>query len=93
MESPVFSPEDEAVIQNHVNEIASLPEERFVEFKEEVLKLGRNVIDLVPFLHPDRPGYVSDLGYQLASKYHLASEIVRRAKEIREKRGMGSQNG
>jgi len=93
VESPVFSPQDEAVIQNHVNEIAALPEDRFTEFKELVVRHRRDAIGLETFLHPDRPGHAIDLGYQLVSKSHLAIEIVRRATEIREIRGAGSQNG
>ena len=93
MESSVFSPEDEAVIQNHLYEIAALPEDRFTQLKSDVVNLGNIVVDLGMFFHPDRPGHACDLGYQLASKTSLAIEIVRRASEIREKRKTESQNG
>lgn len=91
-EAPPLSVEDEAVIQNHLNEIAALPEAKFIQLKMYLREISFSLAAAADTFHPDRPG-TYDLGERLRRDFSLAREIVRRANKIRQDRRAGGHNG
>lgn len=80
-----FTHEDENIINNHVNEIAALPEEQFTEFVDGVVNARSTLVEVLRTLHPDRPGQ-NDLGQLFDKDIGLLMEITRRARDLRSER-------
>ena len=80
--TPEFSPGDELFINNHLNEIAALPESKFSELVDLAVKLNTDTIEIADILHPDQPGE-HDLSNRLIRDVELLAEIIRRAKVLR----------
>ncbi len=81
--TPEFSPEDELFINNHLNEIAALPEEKFSELVEKSVRLRNDIIEIADILHPDQPGKY-DLSNRFIGDADLLAEIIRRARVSRD---------
>ncbi len=83
IEEPEYSREDELIINNHLNEIAALPEEKFSVLVDLAVKLNTGTIEIADILHPDQPGKY-DLSNRLIRDVELLSEIIRRARGLRD---------
>lgn len=82
---PSFTPEEESIINNHINEISALPEDRFTKFVDDIVNVRSTLVEVLRTLHPDHPGQ-RDLGQRFDKDIGLLLEITRRAKDLRSKR-------